>query len=314
MHRIQYHNYGGPEAMRFEAFRLPEPAEFEVAVSVRATSVNPIDWKLRQGQLKMMTGRTFPRAMGSDFSGIVSAVGGGVTNFKPGDEVFGIARLKESGAFAEAVLTLESHLAAKPAELSFEQAAALPTSAVMAWIGLVERANVRPGQRVFVAGATGGVGEAAVQVALMLGATVAGSTGTTGLERAREMGVDPVFDYTQNDLSRQPDLRGMFDVVFDTSGFLPTNIAMKMLNKSGTFLDINATPAKFFHSALFRRHRIFFCTPTTQILTAAAKAAADGHIQPSIGETIPFSSAVDFIAGLENGRKIAGKGLITVNS
>ncbi|WP_167444447.1 alcohol dehydrogenase catalytic domain-containing protein, partial [Streptomyces diastatochromogenes] len=89
MRRIQYHTYGGPETMRLEDFELPTPGNGEVAVMVRATSVNPIDWKLRQGQLKMMTGRSFPRTMGSDFSGVVSAVGPDVTRFKPGDEVFG---------------------------------------------------------------------------------------------------------------------------------------------------------------------------------------------------------------------------------
>jgi NADPH:quinone reductase-like Zn-dependent oxidoreductase len=153
MQRIQYHQHGGPETMRLEEFELPAPQAGEVAVAVKAASVNPIDWKLRQGQLKMMTGRSFPRGMGSDFAGVVSAVGPGVTQFKPGDEVFGIARLKESGAYAEAVVTLESFLALRPAELSFEQAALLPTGAVMAWNGLVERAQLRQGQRVFVNGA-----------------------------------------------------------------------------------------------------------------------------------------------------------------
>ncbi|MPY59659.1 NAD(P)-dependent alcohol dehydrogenase [Streptomyces spongiae] len=314
MRRIQYDTYGGPETMRLEEFQLPAPANGEVTVTVRAMSVNPIDWKLRQGELKMMTGRSFPRAMGSDFSGIVSAVGPGVTRFEVGDEVFGIARLKESGAFAEAVVTLESYLAVKPAELSFEQAAALPTGAVMAWNGLVERARLRSGQRVFVVGATGGVGEAVVQVARMLGARVAGSTGAASVERARDLAVEPVFDYARTDLEKKDDLRGAFDVVFDTSGALPVKTAMRMLKKGGVFLDINAGPAKFLHAALIRRHKIFFCKPTTQILADAARAAVGGHLRMSIGETVPFESAIDLITGLEKGRKIPGKGLIVVDS
>ncbi|MFD4600865.1 NAD(P)-dependent alcohol dehydrogenase [Streptomyces sp. NPDC058464] len=313
MRRIQYHTYGGPETMRLEEFRIAAPANGQVAVTVRATSVNPIDWKLRQGELKMMTGRSFPRAMGSDFSGVVSAVGPDVTRFKPGDEVFGIARLKESGAFAEAVVTLESYLAVKPAELSFEQAAALPTGGVMAWNGLVERARLRSGQRVFVAGATGGVGEAVVQVARMLGARVAGSTGAASVERAHDLAVEPVFDYARTDLEQHDDLHGAFDVVFDTSGSLPVGTAMRMLKKDGVFLDINATPAKFLHAALIRRHKIFFCKPTTQILTDAARAAVGGHLRMSIGETVPFDSAIDLITSLEKGRKIPGKGLVVVD-
>ncbi|MFC9688777.1 NAD(P)-dependent alcohol dehydrogenase [Kribbella sp. NPDC056951] len=315
MHRIQYHQYGGPDTMRLEEFELPAPQAGEVAVSIRAASVNPIDWKLRQGQLKVMTGRAFPRAMGSDFAGVVSAVGPGVTQFQPGDHVYGMTRLKESGAYAEAVITLESYLALKPAGLTFEQAALLPTGAVMAWNGLVERAHLRKGQRVFVNGATGGVGEAVVQVARMVGATVAGSTGTASVVRARELGVEPVYDYTGLGAAELAQLQaGAFDVVFDTSGTLPVRTAMRMLRKSGVFLDINATPAKFLHAAVNRRrHKIFFCTPTTQILTEAADAAVAGDLGMRAGETVLLGAAIGLIADLEKGRKIPGKGLILVD-
>ena len=315
MRRIQYHSYGGPETMRLEEFELPAPEAGQVAVTIQAASVNPIDWKLRQGQLKMMTGRSFPRAMGSDFAGIVSAVGPGVTRFKPGDHVYGMARLNESGAYAEAIVTVESYLALKPAELSFAQAALLPTGAVMAWNGLIERAQLRPGQRVFVNGATGGVGEAVVQVARMLGADVVGTTSADFLTRARELGVDPVYDYASTGPSELAQLHaGAFDVVYDTSGTLPVKTAMRMLNKSGVFLDINASPAKFLHSALHRRqHKIFFCTPTTQILTDAAAAATGGSLRASVGETVPLDAAIGLITDLEKGRKIPGKGLILMN-
>jgi NADPH:quinone reductase-like Zn-dependent oxidoreductase len=313
MRRVQYQTYGGPETMRLEAFDLPAPVAGEVAVTVQATSVNPIDWKLRQGQLKFMTGRRFPRAMGSDFAGVVRAVGPGVTRFKPGDEVFGIARLKESGAYAEAVVTAEDFVALKPAELSWEHAACLPTGAVMAWNGLVERAGLAAGRRVFVNGCTGGVGEAVVQVARMLGAEVAGSCSAGAAPRARALGVDRVYDYNTADLGAD-DLRGSFDVVYDTVGTLPVRTAMRMLTKRGAFLDINATPAKFAHSAFVRRHKIFFCTPTTEILTAAAGAAVEGRIRMSVGETITLDDAVDLITRLENGQKIPGKGLIVVDT
>ncbi|MFG1687504.1 NAD(P)-dependent alcohol dehydrogenase [Nonomuraea sp. NPDC049269] len=311
MRRIQYHHYGGPETMRLEEFELPSPQAGEVAVTVKAASVNPIDWKLRQGQLKMLTGRSFPRGMGSDFAGVVRAIGPGVTQFKPGDEVFGIARLKESGAYAEAVVTRESYLALKPAELLFEQAAALATVAVMAWDGLVERARLLRGQRVFVNGCTGGVGEAAVQVARMLGADIAGSCSAASASRARELGVTTVYDYATFDLS---ELRGIFDVVYDTSGTLPVKTAMRMLNTAGVFLDINATPAKFLHAAFNRRHKIFNCSPTTPILTEVARAAVDGSLCMLIGETVTLDSAIDLITDLEKGRKIGGKGLILMGA
>ncbi|WP_221305078.1 alcohol dehydrogenase catalytic domain-containing protein [Streptomyces sp. Ag109_O5-1] len=134
--------------MRLEDFVLSSPKEGEVAVTVAAAAINPIDWKIRQGALKMMTGRSFPRAMGSDFAGTVTATGPGVTAVKPGDHVYGIAPLGSSGAFAQAVIVPASHLALKPAGLSFEQAAALATPAVMAQAGLIDRARLRAGQRV----------------------------------------------------------------------------------------------------------------------------------------------------------------------
>lgn len=310
MRRIQYHRYGGPETMRLEEFELAAPQTGQVAVTVKTASVNPIDWKLRQGQLKIVTGRSFPRAMGSDFAGVVRSVGPGVTRFKPGDEVFGIARLKESGAYADAVITRESHLALKPATLSAEQAAALATVAVVAWNGLVEHARLRPGQRVFINGCTGGVGEAAVQLARTLGASVAGSCSTASVSRAHALGVDMVYDYTTRDLSDLAELGGSFDVVFDTCGTLAVKTATRMLNTTGVFLDINATPAKFLHSALHRRHKIFNCTPTTQVLTDVARAAVDGTLRMPIGETATLDSAIDLLTDLEKGRKIGGKGLI----
>ncbi|MFC0438102.1 NAD(P)-dependent alcohol dehydrogenase [Kutzneria buriramensis] len=310
MHRIQYHRYGGPETMRLEEFELPSPKAGEIAITVKTASVNPIDWKLRQGQLKIVTGRSFPRAMGADVTGVVHAVGPGVTQFKPGDEVFGLARLKESGAFAEGVITRESYVALKPAELSFEQASALTTGAVMAWNGLVQRARLRRGQRVFVNGCTGGVGEAVVQIARMLGADVAGSCSAASASRADELGVTTVYDYATTDFS---ELRGVFDVVYDTSGALPVKTAMGMLNATGVFLDINATAAKFLHSVFNRRHKIFFCSATTQILTEVARAAVDGSLRVQIGEIVTLDSAIGLITDLEKGRKIGGKAIIRLD-
>jgi NADPH:quinone reductase-like Zn-dependent oxidoreductase len=313
MRRIQYHRYGGPETMRLEEFELPPPQAGQVAVTVKAAAMNPIDWKVRQGQLKMMTGRSFPRAMGSDFAGVVRATGPGVTRFAPGDQVYGIAGLKPSGAFAEAVITSESHLAVMPAGLSFEQAACLATPAVVAWSGLIDRARLQAGQRVFVNGCTGGVGEAVVQLASLRGATVAGTCSLASLSRARELGVDPVYDYAATSPADLPDLRGAFDVVFDTNGTLPVGAAMRMLTKTGVFLDINASPAKFLHAALARRHKIFVCTPATQILTDVARAAAGGGLRMAVGETVPLEAATGLITELEKGRKIGGKGLILLD-
>jgi NADPH:quinone reductase-like Zn-dependent oxidoreductase len=245
--------------------------------------VNPIDWKLRQGALKMVTGRSFPRAMGSDFVGLVHSVGPGVTQFKPGDHVFRIARLKESGAFAEAIVTKESFLAPRPAELP-----AFPRPQSWRGMGSSSGPACRPASASSSAAASGGIGEAVVQVARMLGGAV--SPAAAAPRRCPEPAswVDAVYDYATVNGSELPGLRGGFDVVFATSGALPVKTAMQMPNKTGAFLDINATSAKFLHCALVRRHKVFNCAPTTQILTDVAHAAVNGELRMSIGETMPF--------------------------
>src|SRR5204862_1243368 len=137
----------------------------------------------------MVTGKTFPRAMGSDFSGTVTAVGAGVTRFEIGDAVFGLARIKDCGALGEAVMAPETFLARKPDSVSFEDAACLGTPGVTAWNGLVDKAGLKGGKRVFINGCSGAVGEAAVQLARMLGATVSGSCSAQAMQRARDLGV-----------------------------------------------------------------------------------------------------------------------------
>ena len=132
MKRIQYRRYGGPGEMRLEAFELPSPGKNEIVVRVEAASVNPFDWKVRQGAMKFMVRAPFPRAMGTDFSGVVESVGAGVTRFHAGDEVLGTAPSAPAGAFAEKLITEEKLVVAKPATLSFEEAAALPVVGVTA--------------------------------------------------------------------------------------------------------------------------------------------------------------------------------------
>jgi NADPH:quinone reductase-like Zn-dependent oxidoreductase len=295
--------------MRLEDFELPALAEGEVAVKVKFAGINPIDWKVRQGNLKMLMGKSFPRAMGSDFSGTVLAVGAGVTRLKPGDSVFGLSRLKESGRLGEALVTNESFVAGKPNELSFEQAACLSTAGVMAWIGLVDKAGLKAGQRVFVNGCTGSVGEAVVQLARMLGAKVSGSCGADSMRRAQDLNVFPIYDYRQTDLAT---IDGRFDVVYDTAGTMPVSSGLRLLEGNGVLLDIHATPGKFLRAFLNRKLKLFFCTSRPEILDGITAAAVDGKLCMTIGETVPLTESIRQVADLEKGRKINGKGLIAI--
>lgn len=309
LQRIQYNNYGGPESMRLEDFALAAPGKGEVAVSVKFAAINPIDWKLRNGYLKVITGKAFPRAMGSDFSGTVVSVGPGVTRFKPGDAVFGLARIKESGAFGHAVVTNESFLAKKPEHLSFEEAACLGTPGVTAWNGLQDKAKLSAGKRVFVNGCTGAVGEATVQLALMLGATVAGSCSDGAMARARALGVDAVYDYRTTDFSK---LDRRFDVVYDTAGTMTTQTGLGLLGPGGVFLDIDPTPGKFIRALFNRRLKPMVCTPRAEVLDGLARAAGAGRLRLPVAEIVPLAEAIPLITSLEGGRSLGGKGLIAM--
>lgn len=311
MKRIQYYSYGGPELMRLEAFDLGAPGQGEVAVEVGFAAINPIDWKLRSGQMKIVTGRRFPRAMGMDLSGTVIAVGPGVTRFAVGDPVFGLARFKESGALAEALITSEGYLARKPDSVSFEEAACLGTPGVTAWKGLVDKAKLTAGQHVFVNGCAGAVGEAAVQIARMLGATVSGSCGAGSMERARSLGVGDVFDYRTTDLTK---IGVRFDVVFDTAASMSVATGLRMLKKGGAYLDLDPSPAKFIRAMFDRRLKPIIGTPRPDILDAVARAAANGQLRANVGDIVPLDGAIQLIADLEGGRRLGGKGVVSMGA
>jgi len=310
MKRIQYHQYGGPETMRLEDFELEDPGKGQVAVKVRFTAINPIDWKLRNGVMKIVTGNTFPRAMGMDFSGTVTSVGAGVTRFKPGDAVFGMARLKQGGAFGHAVVTNESFLSLKPGTVSFENAACLATPGVTAWNGLIDKARLKAGQHVFVNGCTGAVGEAAIQIARMLGATVSGSCSAGAMQRARALGLRGVYDYRTTDFSK---LGERFDVVYDTAATMPTAVGLSLLRENGVFLDLDPTPAKFLRSFVNRRLKVVVCSATAEILDRVARAADEGNLRLPIAEIVPLGEAIRLLRDLEAGKKIGGKGLIAMD-
>ncbi|WP_372359662.1 NAD(P)-dependent alcohol dehydrogenase [Xanthomonas axonopodis] len=310
MKRIQFHRYGGPEEMRLEGYRLPALAEDEILVRVKAASINPVDWKMRQGAMKIVTGRKFPRGMGQDFSGIVEGIGRGVKRFRVGDEVLGATPMKTSGSFAETLITKEKLAVAKPAGLSHEDAATLPVAASSAWIALTQKARLKPGQSVFINGAYGAVGQAATQIAKDLGASVTGRVAADCMEAARGIGVDVVFDYKQ---PLPPHLFETFDVVFDTHGSLTIKEGNKLAKHSGFVLDINPSPAKMLLAFLSLKRIFVMGKQDEGTLREVAALAAKGALKLSVGRTAPLVGAIDLIRQLEAGERVKGKGLIVTN-
>ncbi|TCT32676.1 NADP-dependent oxidoreductase [Martelella mediterranea] len=230
MKRIQYLKYGGPEELRIAEVNLPEPVREQIRVQVRAAAVNPMDWKIRRGEMKMMTGSHFPRGLGHDFSGVIDAVGSEVERFKVGDEVFGATEIRQAGAFAEYVVADTKTVALKPSNVTFEQAAAMTVVGSAAWIALMEKAKLRAGQSVLITGCLGSVGRLAVQIARMQGATVTGSCSAFGREEALAQGVSEVIDYRAFDIGSY---RGRFAMIDDGLGFQLVPWSQGLVEKLG---------------------------------------------------------------------------------
>jgi NADPH:quinone reductase-like Zn-dependent oxidoreductase len=218
MKAIVYHNFGSPDVLSYEETEKPVPNENEVLVKVRAASVNPADFHIMRGKpllfRPMMGGLRKPKItrMGGDLAGQVEAVGSAVTLFKPGDVVFGCCR----GAFAEYVCGIEDRLALKPANISFEEAAAVPIAALTALQGLRDYGRIQPGQKILVDGASGGVGTFAIQIAKSFGVEVTAVCNTGKMDTARLLGADQVIDYTKENFTRSGQ---RYDLIFAANAY-----------------------------------------------------------------------------------------------
>ncbi|HEY3259829.1 MAG TPA: NAD(P)-dependent alcohol dehydrogenase [Pseudonocardiaceae bacterium] len=241
MRAIVQHRYGSPDVLRLSEVDKPAPADDEVLVRVHAAAVNARDWHIMRGDpyvVRLMSRATFGfgapkrKIRGSDVAGRVEAVGRNVTRFRPGDEVYGDVR-EADGAFAEYVCIPDGLLERKPATLTFEQAAAVPLAATTALLGLRDTAQVRPGQRILINGASGGVGTFAVQIAKVFGADVTGVCSTRNVDLVQSIGADHVVDYTREDFTRAG---RRYDVVFDLVGNRSLADCRRALTPTGTLL------------------------------------------------------------------------------
>lgn len=217
MRAVVYRCYGPPDVLKVENIEKPTPADNQVLVKVHAAAINPLDWHYTRGKpyiMRMEAGIGAPKnpRLGVDFAGTVEAVGKDVKRFKPGDEVFG----GKYGALAEYVTPAEDGaIVLKPANLTFEQAAAVGVAAITALQGLRDEGKVQPGQKVLINGASGGVGTFAVQIAKSFGAEVTGVSSTRNLELVRSIGADHVIDYTKEDFTESTE---RYDVILDNVG------------------------------------------------------------------------------------------------
>lgn len=249
MKAIRYHRYGSPDVLRLEEVEVPTPKENQVLIKVYASSINAADYHSRRAKpaiLRPMLGGIFrpkdPR-LGSDVAGRVEAVGANVKQFHPGDEVFGFT----GGAFAQYACSRETSVALKPANISFEEAAAVPVGAITALQGLRDAAGVRPGQTVLIQGASGSVGIFAVQLAKVFGAEVTAVCSTRNLEMARSLGADHVIDYTREDFTRSG---RQYDLIFAVNGYHSLRAYRRALQPQGKYVCAGGTMPQMFEALL----------------------------------------------------------------
>jgi len=249
MKAIVYHKYGSPDVLQTEEVEKPTPGENQVLVKVHAASINAGDWREMRADpffIRLMGGGFLkpknPR-IGSDVAGRVEAAGGNVKQFRPGDEVFGCAH----GSFAEYALAKEAYLKLKPANRSFEEAAAVPVAALTALQGLRDAGGIRPGQKVLIQGASGGVGTFAVQLAKSFGAEVTAVCSPRNLDLARSIGADHVIDYTQEDFTRN---RQCYDLIFAANGYHSLSAYKRALCPQGIYVCAGGTMPQFFQAIL----------------------------------------------------------------
>ncbi|MFY1693172.1 NAD(P)-dependent alcohol dehydrogenase [Plantactinospora sp. WMMB782] len=315
MKAIVQDRYGPPETLRLDDVDVPVPAADEVLVRVEAAALNAYDWHIVRGDPRMARlawGRPAPRARirGRDFAGQVTAVGADVRRLRPGDAVFGDLG-DANGAFAEYVCVPEALVAAKPANLTAQQAAALPLAGVTALMGLRDVGRLQPGHRVLVNGASGGVGTLAVQLAKVLGATVTGVCSTRNVDLVRSLGADRVVDYTRDDFTQ---IAGPHDLVLDLVGNRSLTALRRSLTPTGTLVLSGGGvfsggnllgPVRLLTSgrllAPFVRHRIVVldAAPGRQHLDTLREHAEAGRLTPVIDRTYPLHQVPDAIRYLE---------------
>jgi NADPH:quinone reductase-like Zn-dependent oxidoreductase len=321
MKAVVYTKYGPPDVLQPTEVEKPTPAENQVLVKVHAASINARDYRMMRASpfpLRLMIGGLLrpkdPRLLGIDVAGRVEAVGANVKQFRPGDEVFGC----RNGAFAEYVCAREGLLALKPANISFEAAAAVPVAALTALQGIRHAGGIRPGQKVLIQGASGGVGTFAVQLAKSFGAEVTAVCSPRNVEMARSIGADHVIDYTKEDFTRN---RQRYDLIFAVNGYHSLSDYKRALNPQGIYVCAGGTLPQIFQAMLLgslmsrkdgkKMGSMGIAKVNQEDLVYLGELLETGKIAPVIDRRYPLSDIVEAFRYVED-THAQGKVVITV--
>lgn len=324
--------YGSRVALRPGEIADPEVGEEDVLVQVHAAGVNLLDSKIRSGEFKLILPYRVPLVLGHDVAGVVVRVGARVKHFKPGDEVYARPADPRIGTFAELIAIQEKDLALKPRKLSMEEAASIPLVGLTAWQALVERGQLKRGQKVFIQAGSGGVGTFAIQLAKHLGATVATTTSGLNIDLVRSLGADVVVDYKRDDFEAK---LSDYDLVLHSQDGKALDKSLHVLRAGGRLISISGPPDPDFAkeigapwfvnlftrlSSLGTRRRakrlnttfsFLFMKASGDQLREIAGLIDSGHIRPVVDKVFPFESTNEALAYVETGRA-KGKVVIKV--
>lgn len=289
MKKVIYNQYGDFSQLQLIETVAPSVSSDEVLVKVKAVAINPLDWKLLEGQLKFLTGKKFPRSIGIEFSGTVESVGSSVHKFKAGDQVFGMLETFKGGALVELLSIKEELLSKIPEGLSFEQAAAIPIGALSAIQLIDSLTKVKKGDAVLINGATGGVGVFAIQIAKLRGAVVTSVVSGRGIELAKSLGSDVVIDYSKMDVLKSEE---RYDVIIDLSNKISFADAKHLLKRKAVYANLDPNPIGMATSALqnifsSKKRRILTMKPSSVQIDETCRYIKD-DLQVVVGSKFDF--------------------------
>jgi NADPH:quinone reductase-like Zn-dependent oxidoreductase len=305
--KVRIHRFGGPEAVQIDNVEQSLPDALQVLVSVRAASINPVDFKIRNGQYPAVKEDRLPYTLGRDVSGVVEKCGAQATQFNVGDEVLGLVGIG-GGGYAEKALLDQQAIALKPPAVDHLHSAAIPLAGLTAWQGLFRYGQLKGGQSVLIHGGSGGVGHFAIQFAKAKGARVLTTVSTANVAFARDLGADVIIDYkTQRFEDQARDL----DLVFDLIGGDTRERSWKLLKRGGALVSTLADPSQ--QTALQYGVRALRYTVEANggELAEITNLVASGKVKPFVGKTFRLEEAVQAMAVVEHGGS-AGKVVLSL--
>jgi NADPH:quinone reductase-like Zn-dependent oxidoreductase len=309
MKAVRIHQYGDRNVLKFEDSPIPGINSDDVLVRTVAASVNPVDWKIREGYLKEMIHYSMPLTLGWDVSGIITELGDNVTDFKVGDCVYSRPDISRDGTYAEYVAIRASEIALKPTSITHSEAASLPLAGITAWEVLITAAQISEGQKVLIHAGSGGVGSLAIQLAKSRGAYVIATTSAKNSELVASLGADEVIDYTTQDFT---EVVKDIDVVFDTLGGDIQTASWSVLKPGGILVSIVSPPSEEKAKELGVKSAFVFIQPSAYILEQLAQLVDQGKIRPIIGAEFTLEDINKAHELSESGRAV-GKIVLSVS-